>query len=98
MYNMLDLNFVVENIDEVILKLEARGEDFSYLRDLVKLAKNRKKYISKVDTLKANRNQQSKLIGQFKKEGRDIDVLISDMDFIKKEIPKIEKKLVDVET
>ncbi len=95
---MLDLNFVVENIDEVILKLEARGEDFSYLRDLVKLAKNRKKYISKVDTLKANRNQQSKLIGQFKKEGRDIDVLISDMDFIKKEIPKIEKKLVDVET
>ena len=95
---MLDLNYIVENIEEVILKLETRNEDFSHLKDLVKLANKRKKLISNIDVLKANRNQQSKLIGQFKKEGRDIDVLISDMEFVKEEIPKLEKKLNDIET
>lgn len=94
---MLDLNFVAENIDEVILKLETRNDDFSYLKEIVDLATNRKDLIAKVDTLKANRNQQSKLIGQFKKEGRDIGVLIDDMEFIKVEIPKLEKELTKTE-
>lgn len=29
---MLDLKYIIENIDEVILKLNIRGGDFSYLR------------------------------------------------------------------
>ena len=45
---MLDLKYIVENIDDVINKLNTRGLDFSYLKELVSLSESRKKLITVV--------------------------------------------------
>lgn len=38
---MLDLKYIVDNIDEVIERLNTRNGDFSYLNELVKLSNER---------------------------------------------------------
>lgn len=57
---MLDLKFVVENIEEVIKKLETRQANFSYLRELVVLQDKRKQVILDVETLKAKETKHLK--------------------------------------
>jgi len=57
---MLDLKYITENIDEVILKLNTRGGDFSHLRQLIDLQEERKSVIKEVEDLKAKRNEYSK--------------------------------------
>ena len=53
---MLDLRFVVDNMDEVINKLSNRNGDFSYLYELVKLSDRRKEIILN-ESKKALRNE-----------------------------------------
>ncbi len=57
---MLDLKYIVDNIDRVIEKLNTRGQDFSYLRELVSLSETRKNVIVDVEAKKAFRNETSK--------------------------------------
>lgn len=64
---MLDIKYVIENLDEVIKRLNTRNGDYSYLKDLVKLDKRRKEIISENDELKNKRNTISKEIGIAKK-------------------------------
>ena len=68
---MLDLKYVVENVDEVYQKLSNRNGDFSYLYDLVKKSEERKELIADVEAKKAFRNEQSKKIGELKRQKLD---------------------------
>ena len=60
---MLDIKYVRENLEEVIKRLNTRNGDYSYLREIPTLDKKRRDLIVEGDTLKAKRNEQSKLIG-----------------------------------
>src|SRR5690554_3496221 len=87
---MLDLKYVVENIDEVIKKLNTRNSDFTYLKELVELADERSKLIHDVESKKAFRNEASKKIGEFKREKKDVTEILNEVSSLGDEIKEIE--------
>lgn len=100
---MIDIKLIRENVEEVIKRLNTRGGDFSYLRNVVKLDEERRKYIAKVEELKNFRNDKSKMIGLYKKEGKDLTPLMKEVDGIGKQISELdvsvstaEKKIKDI--
>lgn len=61
---MLDIKWLRDNLEEAIEKLNTRGSDFSYLRELVKKDELRRKRINEVEVLKNERNSKSREIGE----------------------------------
>lgn len=94
---MLDLKYVTENIDEVILKLNTRGGDFSHLRQLIDLQEERKSLIKEVEDLKAKRNEYSKEIGELKRQKQDASHVLLKVESIKSDIPALELKLGEID-
>ena len=64
---MLDIKLIRENVEEVIRRLNTRGGDFSYLRDLKQKDERKREILINVENLKSERNQKSKLIGEIKR-------------------------------
>jgi seryl-tRNA synthetase len=100
---MIDIKLIRENVEEVIRRLNTRGGDYSYLRNVVKLDEERRKYIAKVEELKNFRNEKSKMIGLYKKEGKDLAPLMKEVDGIGNQINELdvlvstaEKKIKDI--
>ncbi len=94
---MHDLKYFSSNIDEAISKLERRGGDYNYVRKIVDLDKNRKQIISEVEVLKAKRNETSKVIGQYKREGKDVSEIQSTISNIGDTIKQLDDKQKSVE-
>ena len=94
---MLDLKYVVENIEEVIEKLNTRNEDFSYLRELVTLSEDRLQLITEVEGRKAFRNEKSKLIGEYKRAKKDVAPILAEVANIGDEIKELDERLVALE-
>lgn len=94
---MLDLKYITENIDEVILKLNTRGGDFSHLRQLIDLQEERKSLIKEVEDLKAKRNEYSKEIGELKRQKQDASHVLLKVESIKSDIPALELKLGEID-
>jgi len=90
---MLDLKYIIENIDTVIEKLNTRGADFSYLKDLINMQEERRNLIKQVEDLKARRNEYSKMIGQLKREKKDATDVLNKVEVIKHQIPELEINL-----
>jgi seryl-tRNA synthetase len=100
---MIDIKLIRENVEEVIRRLNTRGGDYSYLRNVVKLDEERRKHIAKVEELKNFRNEKSKMIGLYKKEGKDLAPLMKEVDGIGNQINELdvlvstaEKKIKDI--
>ena len=91
---MLDIKYVLENMDQVILKLQQRTGDYSYLRDLISLDSKRKECIIKADEIKNRRNVQSKEIGKLKaqKKEKEASELLSKLSFDKEEIERLDQQ------
>ena len=94
---MLDLKFVVENIDLVYEKLSQRNGDFSYLYDLVDLSEERKRLIMDVEAKKALRNEQSKKIGELKRQKLDATHILNEVAHLGDEIKTLDQELKDCE-
>ena len=96
---MLDIKYVLENMDQVILKLQQRTGDYSYLRDLTSLDSKRKECIIKADEIKNRRNVQSKEIGKLKaqKKEKEASELLSKLSFDKEEIERLDQQRVKCE-
>lgn len=94
---MLDIKRIVETLDEVISKLETRQEDFSHLKALSDLYEQRKDMILDVEKKKAFRNDQSKKIGQYKREGKDATHLLNEIKHLGDDIKALDKNLSGVE-
>jgi len=93
---MLDLKYVLENLDLLVKKTKSRGIDIK-LDELVKLVREKKKHLRKAEHLRYEQNKASKLIGQMKKEKKDSSSVISDMKKVSEEIKNLEEKLRDIE-
>ncbi|WP_374696716.1 serine--tRNA ligase [Spiroplasma endosymbiont of Polydrusus formosus] len=92
---MLDQKRIVENLDEVIKKLNRRHDDFSYLQDIKNLSEQRRDLIVKSEKLKEKRNLESKKVGTLVVEKKDqeatkIKELISTL---KQEMKTIDEQL-----
>lgn len=68
---MLDIRYILDNLEDVIYRLNNRNGDFSYLRKLKDLDSERRSLIREGDELKNLRNTLSKEIGTAKREGNE---------------------------
>ncbi|WP_368486422.1 serine--tRNA ligase [Spiroplasma sp. DGKH1] len=96
---MLDQKYVIENIEQVIKRLNDRQDDFSYLKQLVDLADQRKKLIAESEKLKEARNSNSKKVGELMaaKKISEADELKKLILEAKKTIESLDEKLAIVE-
>ncbi len=96
---MLDVKYVIENLDEVIERLSTRTGDFSYLRQLPELDKKRRDCIVKTEALKAERNAQSKNIGKLKAQHKDDEAaeLMKKISFDKDEMVRLDQERAKIE-
>lgn len=95
---MLDLKYVIDNMDLVIQKLSTRNADFEYLRELIDLADQRRVIIMDVEAKKAYRNEASKQIGQLKREKKDASEVLAEVANIGDAIKVLDETLKDIET
>lgn len=94
---MLELRRINDNLEDIIKKLETRGGNFDYLREIPELVNSRRDLIIEGDDLKAKRNQTSKLIGEYKKAGKDVKEILDSVSNIGDEIKAIDEKITVVE-
>lgn len=94
---MLDLKYVVENIDEVVKRLITRNGDFSYVYELVTLSNRRKEIIVSVEAKKALRNESSKKIGELKRQKLDPTSLLEDIAHLGDDIKVLDEELNAIE-
>ncbi len=94
---MLDLRFVVENIDLVVQKLSKRNGDFTYLYEVVELSNKRKDIILSVEAKKALRNEASKKIGELKRQKLDATSILNEVAHLGDEIKTLDDELKLIE-
>lgn len=94
---MLDIKRIKQNLDEIKVLMDMRGEkDFS-LDEVVALDDRRIELLQKVEVLKNESNVNSKLIPQYKKEGKDTETLMADLKKLSDEIKTLDDEVKAVE-
>lgn len=76
---MLDIKRIRDDVEGVIRQLETRGGDFASLRDVVQWDEERRAKLQKVEDLKNFRNEKSKLVGAYKREGKDAQPILDEV-------------------
>jgi seryl-tRNA synthetase len=89
---MLDAKFVLENLESVQNRLAARGPRIS-LEEFVRVSREKKDVLKKVEDLRAEKNKASEEISRLKRERKDASSLIADMRKVGDEIAGLEEKL-----
>ena len=93
---MLDLKFLVSNIDEVDKALKNRSGNFD-LSGIKELAKKRSSDITAVEALKAKKNQESDKIALLKREKKDATEAIEEMRSLGEQIKALDADITDCE-
>lgn len=94
---MLSSEYIINNLDEVIKRLNTRNGDYSYLKELKKLDQERKEIIKSSDLIKNKRNTLSKQIGEYKRNKMDTTSLFSEVNGLGDEISKLDEKLAVID-
>ena len=77
---MLDIRYIKENPQEVIERLAIKGKDAKEdIARILELDAQRRALITETEALKAEQNKTSKLIPQYKKEGKDTAEIFAQM-------------------
>ena len=91
--NMLDIKLIRENVENVIQRLNTRGGDFSYLREVKMLDERKRNLLSEVENLKNEKNRKSKLIGEYKRNKQDTTELLNEVNLTGENIARLEKDI-----
>ncbi len=95
---MLDIKYIKEKPEEVILRLKLKGKDAEKeIQDIIELDGKRRALISETEALKAEQNRESKLIPQYKKEGKDTAQIFARMKEISETAKANGEKLAAIE-
>lgn len=94
---MLDIKLIRENVEEVIRRLNTRGGDFSYLLEVKNMDEARRQKLSEVESLKNEKNQQSKLIGVYKREKKDVTEILNNVASMGDKITKLDKEIEELD-
>ena len=77
---MLDIKYIKENPQEVIARLALKGKDAANeINEILRLDGERRALIAETEALKAEQNKTTKLIPQYKKEGKDVAPIFEQM-------------------
>lgn len=90
---MIDIKFLRENVEEVIRKLSTRKGNFDYLRDIKEKDERRRFLITKVEQLKKERNEKSKLIGELKRAKQNATEAMESVAHIGDEIKTFDEEI-----
>ena len=93
---MLDIRFIRENKDIIKESLDARNSDYP-LDELLELDRTRRDILVEVEALKKKRNDASALIGKYKREGKDVNEILLEMQHVGETIKEHDEKLEKVE-
>lgn len=93
---MLDLKWILENTDAVKQAFKARSADIS-LDDIISLNDQRKKLQKDFDNLRALQNQKSKEIAQLKKEKKDTQKILDEMQSVAEQVKKLGQEQTEVD-
>ena len=93
---MIDIQLLRSDLDATIARLAARG--FSFDRDaFLALEAERKDIQTRTQELQAARNAHAKKIGQAKKNGEDVTVLLAEAGGVNAQLGELEAKLGEVQ-
>lgn len=90
---MLDLKFIVNNVEKVISSMKSRDLNFSIIKELKELDVERKKYLTEVEELKMKKNIANEKIGKAKLQGEDIHNSIVQVKEINDKIKELDSNL-----
>ncbi|MDV3196191.1 MAG: serine--tRNA ligase [Candidatus Phytoplasma stylosanthis] len=94
---MLDLKFVISNIDLVLNQLKNRNIDTSFLNKIIDLSSCRKELIFKIEKIRFKKNNLSDIIPKLK-QNQQLDNLFFQKEQIEKmKLKELEKKLKELE-
>jgi len=95
---MLDIKRVREDANDVRARLTVRGKgDEKLIDDLLCHDQTRRKLLSEVEDLKAERNRTSKEVGQLKSKGEDATEQLGRMKEVSSRIGALDKEVAEVE-
>ncbi|MBP5342552.1 serine--tRNA ligase [bacterium] len=95
---MLDIKYIREHKDEVIKRLNTRPADYTeQVENLYNYDVEYRKAIVKVENLKAKSNQTSKLIGEYKRQGKDTKEIFDSIATLKTEIQELNDEMIDLQ-
>ncbi len=95
---MIDIKYIKENPDEVIERLAMKGKDAKEdIANIIRLDAERRALIVETESLKAEQNRTSKLIPQYKKEGKDTPEIFAEMKKLGEKTKANDEKLKAVE-
>ncbi|MEN3185327.1 MAG: serine--tRNA ligase [Atribacterota bacterium] len=94
---MLDWKWIRENKEKVREALQKRNMDENFLEELFSIDENRRKFQKEVDELKSQKNQLSKNVGMWKKDGKDVQSLLKEIEDISEKIETLDRKLKEAE-
>ncbi len=89
---MLDIKYLRQNVELVREKMEKRGKNIDFSR-FSALETQRRDILQEVETLRAERNNVSKQIGELKKKKEDASVIIARMGEVSNKIKELDEKL-----
>jgi len=88
---MIDLKYLQNDFDEASARLQKKGVDTKLLESLKEQFAKLKDANAKLESAKAEQNANSKLFGQYKREGKDISELKAKVDANKELIAKLQE-------
>jgi len=95
---MLDIKLIRENPENVIARLAAKGKEAANeINRIIELDTARRNMIAENDQKKAEQNRQTKLIPQYKKEGKDCTEIFAAMKSLSAEVKANDEKLSEIE-
>ena len=95
---MLDIKYIKEKPEKVIARLAKKGKDAKEdVAAIIELDDRRRALIGETEQLKAEKNKTSKLIPQYKKEGRDTTAIFAEMKKLGDTITENDAKLKETE-
>ncbi|WP_040330895.1 serine--tRNA ligase [Clostridium ihumii] len=96
---MLDLKKIRNNKEEIKKALNDRGENFdvSVIDEVVKLDKRRRDILIEVEELKKKRNTDSTKIPMYRKEGKDVTEIMTEMKLLSDRIKEFDIELNEID-
>jgi seryl-tRNA synthetase len=95
---MLDLKYVLQNLEAVRARLATRPGQFLQLDQIVGLDYERRSAITEVEQLKAERNDSSKRIGALIKGGQDVEPLKASVRQLGERISELDARASAIES
>lgn len=94
---MIDLKRIRRDFDEVLQGIEKRGKGDFGLLEIQELEVKRRELLYSYEEKKAEQNKKSKLIPQYKKEGKDVKELLDELKILSQQISDEEKEVKEIE-